>query len=493
MTLHPVVVPCGRAISRPLRASQKKLQRQGGAFGIMTAVLLPLIFGFFAFAIELSMMYNRKAELTKAADVIALSAAAKLDGTAGGISKAVMAASDTAKDTYYQYGSVQLQWSDSAISFSSSPKGDWSDVVSATGKPEKLHYVKVDTSRLDPATGDVGVIFIRVLAPSQPTSVQVSSQAIAGHSSINITPLAICAMDDTKPRGTELTEYGFRRGVSYNLMQLSPTATAKNYLVNPIAPPGTTGTSMSDKLDIIKPFICTGTMAMPTVTGETITVEQGFPIGDLFPQLNSRFGSYSAPCTSATAPPDTNVKVYTFSSALPWMNATPTGQSAVTRPDGGKLRTVADLPLAPPPAPPPITAAMYGPLWLYAKAVKSSAYNAGVPEPASGYPTFSPSDWPTLYTPGSPTIKSAYPSPTPYESGSTFLAPPAGLKGVKGRRVLNIPLLQCPVGSGSPATAKVLAIAKFFMTVSATNKDLFGEFAGLAQEPSLGGQVELYP
>jgi hypothetical protein len=61
------------------------------------------------------------------------------------------------------------------------------------------------------------------------------------------------------------------------------------------------------------------------------------------------------------------------------------------------------------------------------------------------------------------------------------------------RRVLNIPLLRCPVLAGSPVAAEVLAIGKFFMTVPASDHELFAEFAGLAQPSSLVGQVELYP
>jgi hypothetical protein len=66
------------------------------------------------------------------------------------------------------------------------------------------------------------------------------------------------------------------------------------------------------------------------------------------------------------------------------------------------------------------------------------------------------------------------------------------LKGVRDRRILNVPLLQCPVTAGSPSTATVLGIAKFFMTVQATNQNLYAEFVGLTQESALGGQVELY-
>jgi hypothetical protein len=133
---------------------------------------------------------------------------------------------------------------------------------------------------------------------------------------------------------------------------------------------------------------------------------------------------------------------------------------------------------------------LYGPLWIYAKAAKYSAYSNGTAEPAAGYPVFTPADWPTLYTPGNPQLNGTYPSPAPYKAITQ--PPPAGVRSLADRRVLNVPLLRCPVTAGSPAPAEVLAIARFYMTVSATDQDLFGEFAGLARPESIGGQVELY-
>jgi hypothetical protein len=162
------------------------------------------------------------------------------------------------------------------------------------------------------------------------------------------------------------------------------------------------------------------------------------------------------------------------------MNVTPlqSADSKTTTTTPPQLVTVADLPPGDPLAV-GTAAAQYGPLWLYAKPVKFS-----------GGAAFGTSDWSTLYTPGSPTLKagSFYPSPTPYEASK-----PTGLSTVGDRRrVLNIPLLQCPVSAGTPHAATVVAIGKFFMTVPASDTALFAEFAGLAPEPSLGGQVELY-
>ena len=482
-----------------LSGAPPRLYRQRGAFALMTAVLVLVILGFCGLAIDLGRVYNRKVELQGAADAAALAAAAELDGTAEGIDRAATAAADSAARNYrYNYAASSIEWNSAALRFSSArTDGTWLEAGEARTRPGDLFHVQVDTSRLAEHHGRVDTTLIQVL-PSASASVQTRGLAVAGRTTINVTPLAICAMS-TLPgtaRGEELLEYGFRRGVSYNLMKLNPNENSKgaNFLVNPVAAPGSQGKSLKTRLDVIRPFVCTGTIAMPRVTSGNITVEPDFPLPNVFNHLNSRFGSYSPPCTSAGAPPDTNVKEYTVSStanAVTWMTVKPAGQSAATATTDTRLFTVADLPSDTNEA---ITAEMYGPLWIYAKAAKYSSYVEGKPEPApGGYATFTANttDWTKLYSPGPPTPKGTYPSPVPAKNSNHTLAP-SGLTGVADRRILNIPLLRCPVPSGSPAQAEVLAVARFYMTVQATGQDLFAEFTGLARPDALRGQVELY-
>jgi hypothetical protein len=108
-------------------------------------------------------------------------------------------------------------------------------------------------------------------------------------------------------------------------------------------------------------------------------------------------------------------------------------------------------------------------------------------EPAGGYSTFSTTDWSVLYNPGLPAAQS-YPSSTPYQStgGSAPYSP------YRNTRVLNIPLLRCPVPAGSITTATVLGIGKFFMTVPATATSLYVEFAGMNSGTASGGNARLY-
>ena len=466
----------------------------------MTAVLILVILGFCGFALGLSMVYNRKVELQTIADTVALAAAAELDGTELGVDRAAAAAFAAATQyVTYGYNASLVTWSADALRFSSAPSGrDWLPEGAAKNQAQTMFYVEVNTSRLSAEHGSVNTFLLQLL-PSASATARTSSRAVAGRSTINVMPMAICAMSTTRAaaRGAELVEHGFRRGISYNLMRLNPDSDTKgaNFLINPVAAPGTTGSSVAPRLDVIRPFVCTGTLAMPQITSGNITVEHDFPLGNVFSQINSRFGTYSSPCTSAGAPADTNVKEFstlnplTSATEITWLVDKPKGQSADPRTKDAKLLTIADLAQADVPS--ATTPDMFGPLWIYAKAAKYSAYSSGTPEPAAGYATFAPADWSTLYTPGSPTLKGSYPSPAPYK-GITQ-SPPAGVRAVADRRVLNVPLLHCPVAAGSPASAEVLAIGRFYMTVSATATDLYGEFAGLARPETLGGQVELYP
>jgi Flp pilus assembly protein TadG len=449
----------------------------------MTPFVLIFIIAMFGMALDLSRSYNRKAELQSLADAVALAAAATLDGTPAGIDRAITAATQTSGYNY-SYNTAPISWSSAALTFgtdANAGSGGWVDGATAKANASKIFFVRVDTSALDPAYGTVDNFLMPVLSAAL-AKTSVTASAVAGRDSLNVLPLAICANSNTAaaslPSG-ELVEFGFRRGVSYNLMKLNPGgSTPENFLVNPIALPGTVGTTMMNRMDVVAPFVCTGRLAIPTLGGGDITVERGFPIGSLYVHLNSRFGTYVTPCQSSTAPTDPSVKSFDLTGAT-WMKYKPDGLAANSLAD--PLLTVAEQPAT-------ATQTAYGPLWSYAKAAKYSSYiaNGGV-EPAAGYSTFSTTDWSTLYNPGKPVAQS-YPGTTPYQAngGGTPYKP------YRNTRVLNIPLLHCPVPAGTSSTATVIGIAKFFMTVPASASALYAEFAGMNTETALGGNARLY-
>lgn len=476
------------------------LRRQDGAIAIMLAVLLPVILGFIALALELGRLYNRKIEMQAVADNLAISAASKLNGTEAGISDALTAAHNVLEEVEgradtkprYQYHHTMV-FTEKAIRFASSPDGTagWLDSDAAKKSPAGLAFVKVDTTELDAAYGRVDLLFMRIL--SNVTAMQIPHTTVAGRQRIKLTPIAICAMskDPSNPfkervntgGNAELTEFGFRRGVSYNLLQLSPhTQKAVNYLVDPINLSPKAGNFTVAK---VGPYVCTGTVELPRVIGQQLNLQSDFPIGSLFNQLNSRFNlpTTSARCDAAAAPPDANVKQFAFGS-LDWMTK-PHDQAADPAPTLNRMETVADLdPLN------DTDPTHYGPLWVFARPVPWSSYVPGKAEPAGGYAPFEPSKavWDALYGAGSALKAASYPTgTTPYFS--QVGSPGTNWPGTKYRRVLNVPLLDCPAGS---APGKVLAIGRFFMTVPATDKAIFAEFAGATLTEELSAPVELF-
>jgi hypothetical protein len=465
-------------------------------------LMIAVLVGFIGLSLDLARVYNRKAELQGIANVAALAAARQLNGTVTGVDNAAARALAAMAEFKYQYNQLPVNWSEAALSFSASPTGGWVDVQTARGAPDGLAYARADTSKLDDSMKTVALYFMKALSESLASTV-VSATAVAGRSTIAVMPLAVCALSNTPaagrangplPANIELVQFGFRRGVAYDLMQLNPNGTTpENFVVDPFSPPGTPGAAANIAPAFVGPFVCTGQLAMPRVTGGTITVGRTFPLGAVFNQLNSRFNKYdNALCSSANAPPDTNVRPYAANVNTGWMGAATIPQVAASTLVNGKLWTVAD----PPTQPAGTTGQMYGVLWAYARAAQWSSYVAGAAEPTTGYTTFALNNWGTLYGPAAPASAGGYPigTSTPYKatSGANSLTP-TGTTGMANRRVLNVPLLSCPVGGGALTTATVLGIGKFLMTVQATDTTLFAEFGGLASEQTLGAAVELYP
>ncbi|WP_313167061.1 pilus assembly protein TadG-related protein [Massilia oculi] len=487
---------------------------QDGAFAIMFVPLLVLLVAFAGLAMDMGMVYNRKVELSGMAKAAALAAAKELNGKSSGITAAKTRAREAAQRFTYRYGNT-IEWDDAALSFGTTPArgGDWvgaGGVANAAG----YFYAKVDTAALDAVDASISTIFMRVLSSSLAT-IDVADVAIAGRSGIQAVPLAVCAMSETAASARintgltnhELIEYGFRRGVSYDLMQLNPRGTvAARYVINPVVPPGMPSTSFNT--GILGPFVCAANLWMPRLTGDAIRVSSmapAAPLAGLATQLNSRFDDFGQNlCFPAGAPPDYNIRAYTYETAggAPWMSPATGLPAAMTTTERDRLETVADIP-------PPgstrsgVNAGSFGPLWSYAKAVRYSSYSAGTPEPSGGYTPFSTGDWPKLYRADIAAVN--YPGSgqsSPYNP-ENIMDPPTLLSPAQARReyatqlrrVLYVPLLSCateaPSGNNVPAT--VLAVGKFFMTVPATSNTLIAEFAGIAAEQSIPASVELYP
>jgi hypothetical protein len=466
----------------------RRRRSERGAIAIMAPFVIIVMIAMFGMAVDLSRTLNRKVELQSAANAAALIAASALNGTQAGIDKAIDDAKPIAEANTFSYGNGRVSWSSAALTFGTSADGGsdgWMSAEAAKNIASRVFFARADTAALDSRHGKIENFLMPILS-STLAETDVSTSAVAGRDSLDALPLAICANSNTNAASLssgELVEYGFRRGISYDLMNLNPVGrTPENFLLNPIAPPGTVGSTMKTRLDIVRPIVCTGRMPIPTLLGGEVTVERGFPLDLVNEQLNSRFGTYgtsAGACLPSTAPADVSVKQFDLAS-ITWMKDTPAGLSATPLSAPDPLLTVAEKPLG-------ASKTSYGPLWSYAKAAKYSSWVAkGGKEPSAGYDTFKPTDWGTLYTPGKPAPQ-GYTSNTPYQVAGGIVP----YKRYRNTRVLRIPLLRCPVAAGTKTTATVVGIAKFFMTIPASSTTLYAEFAGMDSETALGGNVRL--
>lgn len=505
--------PCDVRAARRLGRARS---RQDGAFAIMFVPLLVMMVGFCGLALDMGQIYNRQVDMHGLAKAVALAAARELDGTAEGILEARAKAREVAGQLrFHHFGRGEsFTWDEAALSFG--PTASRSDTwVPASGAEigttaRTLFFARVETARLGRAASAVSTPFIDFFVPDR-HRLMVSEDVIAGRTSVRVTPIAICAMSPDAATGRtvgaagstvkELVQHGFRRGISYDLMKLNPHGTSpRRFVIDPLGDPGAAGGSAS--IAATAPFVCSGTIWAQRMAGSTVRVTalpDTAPLAGLSAPLNTRFDVYTGtPCNANGAPPDVNVKPFTYDvdKAVKWISSPTKGSpAAVSTQEGGKLRTVADLDTA------PAAPGDYGPLWAFAKAAIAPA-SPGAEEPAEGYATFTPEDWPTLY-PSGPTT-TTYPSSDPYipyffgtSASGYYTAPRVANRPVAApfRRVLNIPLLACTASdpSGANAEATVLAVGKFFMTVQATDNTLIAEFAGLLPRKSVPGQVEIYP
>lgn len=449
-----------------------KRQRERGAILMLTAFVLPLALGICGLALELSMAFQRQGQLQQVADSAALSAAHKLDGTASGVASAVSAARTAVQGRRVRsVGLVDLNAA--VLSFAADAAGPWLDAAAAQGAPGGLRYARADMAGQGDAFTVLPVAFGRLLGGSDATT--VGARAEAGPNGLRVLPFAICAPSSTpiatRSNGAGLDEridYGLRFGVAYNLLALNPAAGANSgeyFLIDPASPPGSAAVAASTDDSAVAPFMCVGKVAYPSLAG-ALHLRRVGSFG-LWQQLNSRFGMYggSDACDPYTAPPDSNVRQYRGALAN-WISSYPPQASATaSTPAAGKpLMTIADdaAPL------PPVAPAQYGTLWAYGPARRSNNN------------PFLFSHWNSLY-PSAPAFSAtgtSWPAAGPYHHNG-FKTAPTGYPGRKERRLLYVPLLACPVPAGVAVEGTVLAVARFFLTASASGSELPGEFAGI--------------
>jgi hypothetical protein len=505
-------------------------RRQRGAIAILFGLTIFVLFGFMALAIDLGRTYVVRTELQNAADAAALAGAIQLNQTAAGVccgaDSAVTRAIAMAAQNNFKFSSpVVITIAD--LSVGSCPE-DSCMVAASTVTTNALAAGKTFL-RVHIPSGALATFFAGIPAvagdPGTP-STSTFGRAVAGHFVTQIIPMGVCAIDPATKGGVipvtgELTEFGFRRGIAYNIPQLNPLGGASGdpLWINPLNSPPAACNPANSSATTMKPFICTGTSTVVISVPGTVYANTGGSYGPMEKALNSRFDDFAggSGCDPASAPPDINIRSYDIANpnAAPpippppppmnvWSprNWTEPGLDTLPERQSIEINAATGKPYN------PATMQQYGALWSYSRAVHA----AGTSPNASAGASFGLADWPALYAgltadpSGYPAAAAIPPFPAgtlaaPYHtaSGNYFQAPNPAHPGKIKRRVLNVAILDCTGLAAGPGLAcaalPVVGVGKFFMQTQANltggTKTIHSEFAGLL-DPFPNPVVRLY-
>ena len=490
------------------KRSLSSKRKQKGAVAVVVGLSLVTLLAMGGVVLDLGHLYIAKSELQNAADAAALAGARSLDETTAGVTDAVLKAQAIGGKNNYNFSTVVSLSATTDIQFGSSPDGPWYNSTALPNPPKGITFVKVNTG-----SKSLDTYLMRVVGATFNT-VSTSGVAVAGRFVVNVTPMGVCAIDPdnrttARPTTNELVEFGFRRGLTYNIPELGPLGAAgvPMYL-NPVESAPTACVNNHSNVPFTKSFVCNGNSAIGS--GVSVYANTGGSYGPIEKALNSRFDDLSsfgpAGCDVAQAPPDSNVKDYDITLPSPgrpadWMDpdpvatSTPPGQSIKIDPLTKKPQ---NFPLN------PSTTADFGVLWSYSRAVRAAGTSPNFTAGAPFTPT--DADWTTLYAVNGGTAHptpTSYPASSPYSqtSGNFFEQPSivAHRPGVLNRRLMNLVIVDCSGLSGpgnlSCATLPVKGIGRFFLQARAdltgNPKKMYTEFAGLI-EPAPTSEIKLY-
>lgn len=472
-------------------------QRQRGAVALLFGLTVVVLLAAGGLVLDLGHLYVLKSELQNGADAAALAGAKEINMTTAGINNAASKAIAFAGRNKFNFAS-DLTITNADLSFSDSPDGPWVTVGEAAAAPNGKSFIRVNTGNKTVNTYLMGVAGIPTMA--------TSGLAVAGRFVVDITPIGVCAVDPnnrlgarptTPASGTpqlELLEYGFRRGMSYNILEMKNIAGASDaMLINPVDSPPTPCGPSNSSASFTAPFLCQGNSAIAN-NASFVYANTGVSAGPVEKAINSRFNQFGggSACLASSAPPDRNVRDYPFgdlaNGPARWMNPVQTQQSQTHNASTG----------VPPSA--PASATTVGVLWSYSRPLKAT----GTPGNYAPGAPFDTSEWSELYYNGTPrnAIKPGnYPSgatASPYAqtAGPYFLAPTVN-PGTNNRRLMNLVIVNCtiPAGSGSCKKIPLLGVGRFFLqrpaSMNGGAKGLWVEFAGLI-EPVPNSEIKLY-
>lgn len=494
-------------MAQPMR----QFNRQRGAVAVIVGLAIALLVGMVGLVLDLGRLYIAKTELQNAADAAALAGAKELNGSLAGVLSAGVRAIEAGGKNKFEFAGTTVVLTNANLWVGSCPDdtcmvpiGNVSSEAAAADKT----FLKVDTGVKSFDTWFFhAIVALPGLVGAPPSSTGTFGMAVAGRYTIQITPMAVCAIDKTRP------ELGFLRGVAYNLPDLNPINNGDPIWINPVdLYPGPCDPNHGN-VGTLVPFVCTGRSSTITSLPGEVWVNVGAN-AVLNAALNSRFDDPTAytggnACDPATAPADTNVKEFfctragnpnrdNFCPVNPGTNAPqgwmdPINTSGQLIPYHQTIETFGapkqGKPFNWPTRASPESAAnfsRYGALWSYSREIKDFATRP--------YTTYNTSDWPALYG----GAVDGYPTNSPYVD---YVQAPTGQGAANAtprRRVLNIAIIDCEgvtdiAGQNCRQHLPVLAVGQFFMQRrAALPQNISGEFAGIVAPPLPPAEIRLY-
>ncbi|HEX8978931.1 MAG TPA: pilus assembly protein TadG-related protein [Parasulfuritortus sp.] len=474
-----------------IRNIHSTARRQSGAVLLLVTFSLLLLFGIAAFVLDVGRMYIVKSQLQNAADAGALKAALVLD-TGGSLNDARAAGLTAAGKNDFLLGTAALDTtpgtSEVHVLFGSCIADScFSEAYDATGNPNNYTFAKVTTAKSGISSFLAGVIGIATNASR--------AMAVAGRFNIDITPLAMCAIDTSlcPPTGN----CGYDIGFEYRSSNVNPIGPGTPLDIDPMGSP-TCGYSSASQFN---PFVCAGKSAISGLTGSTVYTNPGTSTTRTL--LDARFGvnygtNGTSNCTDpVAAPPDTNVMQYfcrkTGTGGDPckltadktkkdqvvpnWMaplsttfvnaQGEATQQSVTVTTKTSDHQGIVWSSVAPGTSP------------TYGRSTRTGYY------PASNSPYDVPN---TQFIAGKCVTGGIDCSINPAEMGITY-TPKAH------RRLMNMVIVDCQAAGGSCRPIKVLAVGQFFLTRQAslpTDKDVYVEFRKIVPISQFTTQIRLY-
>lgn len=296
---------------RAARGSSRNRAAERGAVALMTVLLLPVLFGFGAFVIDLARMYVYKTEIQNAMDGCALAASLALTGDpddtifdrARAYGRVVLdpsAASATAarppisvNRLHFQHDNFGLDSARLQVVVSSALSGPW--VSSAGGGVAAQDAKFARCAYTDPDNPLLFLPLLRAIAPTAADKLTVAAYATAGltpSQSACALPIGVCIA----PGGTAANNWGIAIGTRLTSVTGSP----------PTYGPGQFGW-----LDFTPPSGGASELAEMIKGSGSCAVKLGDQVGEagaitsLQHAWNSRFGLYGPGSLSVSdAPPD---------------------------------------------------------------------------------------------------------------------------------------------------------------------------------------------